>query len=133
MIRIPFILIAVLLVTTTYTTPGLEDDLVFYFTFDNVKNKRVLEASGNNLDLCIGCAAGNPQYTFKNGSIDEVGLWRRALSQAEIKEAMKGFLAISPRDFTSPKSFQVSIKVQVLKERDIKLADDFQSKFPMKV
>lgn len=83
MIRIPFILIAVLLVTTTYTTAGLEEDLVFYFTFDNVKNKRVLEASGNNLDLCIECAAGNPQYTFKNGSIDEVGLWRRALRKQE--------------------------------------------------
>ena len=53
MIRIPFLLIAVLLVTTTYTTAGLEDDLVFYFTFDSVKNKRVLDASGNNLDAKV--------------------------------------------------------------------------------
>ncbi len=251
--RISFILITVLLVTTTYTTAGLEDDLVFYFTFDNVKGKKILDEAGNNLDakvvqnvnfvegkygnaihiaaepedgdcvripednllkieggitmmawvhhedwntawgswldkgsqipigrktsysigffggifkgpnigmilgggdlswqfnttgpmvdkhwhhiagtydgmtrriyldgkipsngknnfefmgtnnldLRIGCAAGNPQYIFKNGSIDEVGLWRRALSQAEIKEAMKGFLAVSPRDKAS--------------------------------
>ena len=52
----------------------------------------------NDTDLRIGCAAGDPVYTFRNGSIDEVGLWRRALSQAEIETAMKGFLAVSPRD-----------------------------------
>lgn len=52
----------------------------------------------NDLDLRIGCAKTHPQYTFKNGSIDEVGVWRRALSQAEIEEAMKGVLAVSPKD-----------------------------------
>ena len=52
----------------------------------------------NDLDLRIGCAAGDPPYIFKNGLIDEVGVWRRALSQTEIEEAMKGFLAISPKD-----------------------------------
>ncbi|MCG9132450.1 LamG domain-containing protein [Candidatus Poribacteria bacterium] len=52
----------------------------------------------NDLDLRIGCAAGDPSYIFENGSIDEVGVWRRALSQAEIAEAMKGFLAVSPKD-----------------------------------
>ena len=52
----------------------------------------------NDAYLCIGCAAGDPRYTFKNGSIDEVGLWRRALTQAEIEKAMKGFLAVSAKD-----------------------------------
>ena len=52
----------------------------------------------NDSDLRIGCAADHPQYTFKNGSIDEVGVWRRALSQTEIEEAMKSFLAVSPKD-----------------------------------
>ena len=52
----------------------------------------------NDLDLRIGCAAGDPPYIFRNGSIDEIGVWRRALSQAEIEEAMKGFLSVSPKD-----------------------------------
>ena len=52
----------------------------------------------NDLDLRIGCAAGDPPYIFKNGSIDEVGVWQRALSQAEIKEAMKDFLSVSFKD-----------------------------------
>ena len=60
---------------------------------------RAFEFSGtNNIDLRIGCTKNHPQYTFKNGSIDEVGVWRRALSQAEIEKAMKGFLAVSPKD-----------------------------------
>ena len=52
----------------------------------------------NDSDLRIGCAKNHPQYTFKNGSIDEVGLWRRALTQSEIKEVMRGALAVSPKD-----------------------------------
>lgn len=52
----------------------------------------------NDLDLRIGCAAGDPPYIFKNGSIDQVGVWRRALSQTEIKEAMEDFLAVSSKD-----------------------------------
>ena len=60
---------------------------------------RAFEFNGtNDIDLRIGCAKNQPQYTFKNGSIDEVGVWRRALSQAEIEEAMKDFLAVSPKD-----------------------------------
>ena len=59
----------------------------------------VFEFSGtNDLDLRIGCAKAHPQYTFKNGSIDQIGLWRRALTQAEIEEAMKSFLAVLPKD-----------------------------------
>lgn len=60
---------------------------------------RAFEFSGtNDIDLRLGCTKNHPQYTFKNGSIDEVGIWRRALSQAEIEEAMKGVLAVSPKD-----------------------------------
>ena len=55
----------------------------------------------NDVDLCIGCAAGDPRYTFKNGSIDEFGIWRRVLTEAEIAEAMKGFLAVSPKNKTA--------------------------------
>lgn len=52
----------------------------------------------NDSDLRIGCAKNHPQYTFKNGSIDEVGLWRRALTQSEIRKVMGGALAVSPKD-----------------------------------
>ena len=52
----------------------------------------------NDSDLRIGCAKNHPQYTFKNGAIDEVGLWRRALTQAEIGAVMSGALAVSPKD-----------------------------------
>lgn len=34
----------------SYATADLADDLVVYFTFDNVKGKRVLDESGNGLD-----------------------------------------------------------------------------------
>ena len=52
----------------------------------------------NNSDLRIGCAKNHPQYTFKDGSIDEVGLWRRALTQSEIRQVMGGALAVSPKN-----------------------------------
>jgi len=53
----------------------------------------------NDQDLRIGCSKDRPNYTFENGSIDEAAVWRRALSEAEIKEiANEGFLAVSPLD-----------------------------------
>lgn len=52
----------------------------------------------NDSDMRIGCAKNHPQYTFKNGSIDEVGLWRRALTQSEIRKVRGGALAVSPKD-----------------------------------
>lgn len=55
----------------------------------------------NDSELRIGCAVGHPRYTFRNGSIDEVGLWRRALSQDEIKTAMKDIFTVSPKDKTT--------------------------------
>ena len=59
----------------------------------------VFEFSGtNDVALRIGCAKNHPQYNFKNGSIDEFGIWQRVLTEAEIEEAMRGFLAVSPKD-----------------------------------
>lgn len=60
-------------------------------------DRRFKFAGTNELELRIGCA-GHPRYVFKDGSIDEFGIWRRALTEAEIAEAMKGFLAVSPKD-----------------------------------
>ena len=56
----------------------------------------------NDQDLRIGCSKDRPQYTFENGSIDEAAIWRRALSEDEINEAMNGgLLAVSPLDKTA--------------------------------
>ena len=53
----------------------------------------------NDEDLRIGCAKNKPEYTFENGSIDEVAIWSRALSEDEIRSAMgRSFLAVSPKD-----------------------------------
>ncbi len=66
------------------------------------KDKSAFEFAGtNDLDLRIGCVKEHPQYNFKNGLIDEVGIWRRALTEAEIKEAMKDIFAVSPKDKTA--------------------------------
>ncbi len=62
-------------------------------------NKEKFEFNGvNDFSLQIGCAKHHPRYTFKNGAIDEVGLWRRGLTQIEIEEAMRGVFAVSPKD-----------------------------------
>ena len=53
----------------------------------------------NDEDLRIGCVKGKPQYAFEDGVIDEVAIWRRALSEDEIKTAMRGPLfPVSPKD-----------------------------------
>ena len=53
----------------------------------------------NDQDLRIGCSKDRPNYTFENGSIDEAGVWRRALSEDEVNEIMiEGFLAVSALD-----------------------------------
>ena len=53
----------------------------------------------NDQDLRIGCSKDRARYTFEDGSIDEAAVWRRALSEAEIKEiANEGFLDVSPLD-----------------------------------
>ena len=53
----------------------------------------------NDEDLRIGCAKGRPEYAFEDGSIDEVAIWSRALSEDEIRTAMRGrLLTVSPQD-----------------------------------
>ena len=53
----------------------------------------------NGEDLRIGCAKGKPEYAFENGTIDEVAIWNRALSETEIRTAMRGnLLAVSLKD-----------------------------------
>ncbi|MDE0323984.1 MAG: LamG domain-containing protein [Candidatus Poribacteria bacterium] len=53
----------------------------------------------NTEDLRIGCAKGKPEYAFEGGSIDEVAIWSRALSETEIRAVMRGALfAVSPKD-----------------------------------
>ena len=53
----------------------------------------------NDADVRIGCTKDFPNSTFVNGLIDETAVWRRALSDDEIKQAMIGdFLAVSPND-----------------------------------
>ena len=61
------------------------------------------EFSGtNDEDVRIGCAKGEPEYAFEDGFIDEVGIWSRALSEDEIKTAMRGPLfSVSPKDKVS--------------------------------
>lgn len=43
-------LIALTLITDGYAIANLDKDLVVYFTFDNIKGKRILDESGNGLD-----------------------------------------------------------------------------------
>ena len=53
----------------------------------------------NKEDLRIGCTKGKPEYAFEGGSIDEVAIWNRALSETEIRAVMRGALfAVSPKD-----------------------------------
>jgi len=59
-------------------------------------------ADTNDADLRIRCTKDRPQYALRNGMIDEVALCHRALTQSEIRTAMKGnFFAVSPRDKVS--------------------------------
>lgn len=59
-------------------------------------------ADTNNRDLRIGCVENRPQFAFHTGAIDEVALWNRSLTEAEIRTAMKGnILTVSPGDKAS--------------------------------
>ena len=52
----------------------------------------------NNKDLRIGCVKNRSNYAFEDGSIDEVAIWNRALSEAEIRTAMRRpLLSVSPK------------------------------------
>lgn len=62
--------------------------------FDTINFKGV-----NEEDLRIGCVKNKPHYAFEGGSIDEVSIWSRALSDDEIRSAMRGpLLDVSPKD-----------------------------------
>ena len=63
-----------------------EDESIFKF------------ATANDMDMRIGCVKDRPQFNFRNGSIDEVGVWQRALTEAEIKGAMEDIFAVSSKD-----------------------------------
>ncbi len=53
----------------------------------------------NEENLRIGCAKGKPEYAFEGGSIDEVAIWSRVLSEDEIRTAAQGPLfPVSPKD-----------------------------------
>ena len=59
-------------------------------------------AGSNDEDLRIGCAKHQPKYAFKNGAIDEVALWNRALTEDEILTLSRGrVLAVSPSEKVS--------------------------------
>ena len=47
------VFLSLMFITIEYATAGLTDDLVVYFTFDNVKGKRVIDESGNGLDAKV--------------------------------------------------------------------------------
>ena len=65
----------------------LEDARAFNFT------------GTNDQDLRIGCSKDRDNYTFVNGMIDDAAIWSRALSEAEINEAMNGeLLDVSPKN-----------------------------------
>ena len=53
----------------------------------------------NDQDLRIGCSKDRANYTFENGMVDDAAIWSRALSEAEINEAMNGgLLDVSPQN-----------------------------------
>ena len=47
------VFLSLMFITIGYATAGLTDDLVVYFTFDNVEGNRVVDESGNALDATI--------------------------------------------------------------------------------
>ena len=62
-------------------------------------NENVNFKGRNKEDLRIGCVKNKPQYAFEDGSIDEVAIWNRVLSEDEVRAAMRGpLLAVSPKD-----------------------------------
>ena len=51
----------------------------------------------NNFDLNIGCAKDRPNYSYKGG-VDDVRIYRRALSEAEINEVMSPATAVDVKN-----------------------------------
>ena len=75
--------------------------LKIYLNGEMIANlpSQVDDFSGTNEeDLRIGCAKNKPQYAFEGGSIDEVAIWNRALSEDEVSIAMRGpLLSVSSK------------------------------------
>ena len=72
----------------------LDGEIILQTADENVNFKGI-----NDEDLRIGCVKNKPHYAFEGGSIDEVSIWSRALSEDEVKTAMRGpLLSVSPKD-----------------------------------
>ena len=75
----------------------LDGEAILNINRDNFN--RINFNGANHKDLRIGCVKNKPQYAFEGGSIDQVAIWSRALSETEIRDVMRGnLLAISPKD-----------------------------------
>lgn len=81
------LLFLLMLFTVTQAVAELEKDLVVYFSFDNVKGKKILDASGNDFD---------PEIVANVDFVE--GKYRDAIHIAAEPEADEGFLAVSPKD-----------------------------------
>ena len=87
--------------TDTSTKIYLDGEAILNINRDTARAgfRRVNFNGANDKDLRIGCVENKPEYAFEDGSIDEVAIWNRSLSETEIKDAMRGnLLAVSPKD-----------------------------------
>ena len=78
-----------------------DNDVRIYLDGESIVqvNGKVNFKGTNKEDLRIGCVKNKPQYAFEGGSIDEVAIWNRALSEDEVRKAMRGpVLSVSPKD-----------------------------------
>ena len=74
-----------------------EDTGTFYVDGELVsEEERAFKFMGTNeFEINIGCPKDRGNYTF-DGSIDEVAIYSRVLSEAEIKQVMVSGIAVSP-------------------------------------
>ena len=85
--------------TDTSVKIYLDGEAILNISRDAAGFRRVNFNGANDKDLRIGCVEGKPEYAFEDGSIDEVAIWNRALSETEIRTAMRGnLLVVSSRD-----------------------------------
>lgn len=77
----------------------LDGEAILNVNRDKADFNRINFNGTNDKDLRIGCVEGKPRYAFEGGSIDQVAIWSRALSETEIRGAMRGdLLAVSPKN-----------------------------------
>ena len=87
--------------TDTSTKIYLDGEAILNINRDTARAgfRRINFNGANDKDLRIGCVENKPEYAFEDGSIDEVAIWNRSLSETEIRDAMRGnLLAVSPKD-----------------------------------